>query len=149
MIKYIGGALFVAAGWLLGNSLYSVYEDRIYILERFRDFILYCESEITFYKTEMDIIIDKFRDRTNKLDEIIFNEKNKNIAVSSETSKLIKNFFCRIRTLDSESQKGYFSEIQIEVNSLIEKATKELNLKGKMLKRLTPIAAIGIFILTL
>lgn len=149
MIKYIGGALFVAAGWLLGNSLYSVYEDRIYILERFRDFILYCESEITFYKTEMDIIIDKFRDRTNKFDEIIFNEKNKNIAVSSETSKLIKNFFCRIRTLDSESQKGYFSEIQIEVNSLIEKATKELNLKGKMLKRLTPIAAIGIFILTL
>ncbi len=149
MIKYIGGALFVAAGWLLGNSLYSVYEDRIYILERFRDFILYCESEITFYKTEMDIIIDKFRDRTNKLDEIIFNEKNKNIAVSSETSKLIKNFFCRIRTLDSESQKGYFSEIQIEVNSLIEKATKELNVKGKMLKRLTPIAAIGIFILTL
>ena len=105
MIKYIGGALFVAAGWLLGNSLYSVYEDRIYILERFRDFILYCESEITFYKTEMDIIIDKFRDRTNKFDEIIFNEKNKNIAVSSETSKLIKNFFCRIRTLDSESQK--------------------------------------------
>lgn len=149
MIKYIGGALFVAAGWLLGNSLYSVYEDRIYILERFRDFILYCESEITFYKTEMDIIIDKFRDRTNKFDEIIFNEKNKNIAVSSETSKLIKNFFCRIRTLDSESQKGYFSEIQIEVNSLIEKATKELNIKGKMLKRLTPIAAIGIFILTL
>lgn len=149
MIKYIGGALFVAAGWLLGNSLYSVYEDRIYILERFRDFILYCESEITFYKTEMDIIIDKFRDRTNKFDEIIFNEKNKNIAVSSETSKLIKNFFCRIRTLDSESQKGYFSEIQIEVNSLIEKATKELNVKGKMLKRLTPIAAIGIFILTL
>lgn len=149
MIKYIGGALFVAAGWLLGNSLYSVYEDRINILERFRDFILYCESEITFYKTEMDIIIDKFRDRTNKFDEIIFNEKNKNIAVSSETSKLIKNFFCRIRTLDSESQKGYFSEIQIEVNSLIEKATKELNIKGKMLKRLTPIAAIGIFILTL
>lgn len=149
MIKYIGGALFVAAGWLLGNSLYSVYEDRIYILERFRDFILYCESEITFYKTEMDIIIDKFRDRTNKFDEIIFNEKNKNIAVSSETSKLIKNFFCRIRTLDSESQKGYFSEIQIEVNSLIEKATKDLNVKGKMLKRLTPIAAIGIFILTL
>lgn len=149
MIKYIGGALFVAAGWLLGNSLYSVYEDRINILERFRDFILYCESEITFYKTEMDIIIDKFRDRTNKFDEIIFNEKNKNIAVSSETSKLIKNFFCRIRTLDSESQKGYFSEIQIEVNSLIEKATKELNVKGKMLKRLTPIAAIGIFILTL
>ena len=149
MIKYIGGALFVAAGWLLGISLYSVYEDRINILERFRDFILYCESEITFYKTEMDIIIDKFRDRTNKFDEIIFNEKNKNIAVSSETSKLIKNFFCRIRTLDSESQKGYFSEIQIEVNSLIEKATKELNLKGKMLKRLTPIAAIGIFILTL
>lgn len=149
MIKYIGGALFVAAGWLLGNSLYSVYEDRIYILGRFRDFILYCESEITFYKTEMDIIIDKFRDRTNKFDEIIFNEKNKNIAVSSETSKLIKNFFCRIRTLDSESQKGYFSEIQIEVNSLIEKATKELNVKGKMLKRLTPIAAIGIFILTL
>ena len=149
MIKYIGGALFVAAGWLLGNSLYSVYEDRIYILERFRYFILYCESEITFYKTEMDIIIDKFRDRTNKFDEIIFNEKNKNIAVSSETSKLIKNFFCRIRTLDSESQKGYFSEIQIEVNSLIEKATKELNVKGKMLKRLTPIAAIGIFILTL
>lgn len=149
MIKYIGGALFVSAGWLLGNSLYSVYEDRIYILERFRDFILYCESEITFYKTEMDIIIDKFRDRTNKFDEIIFNEKNKNIAVSSETSKLIKNFFCRIRTLDSESQKGYFSEIQIEVNSLIEKATKELNVKGKMLKRLTPIAAIGIFILTL
>ena len=149
MIKYIGGALFVSAGWLLGNSLYSVYEDRINILERFRDFILYCESEITFYKTEMDIIIDKFRDRTNKFDEIIFNEKNKNIAVSSETSKLIKNFFCRIRTLDSESQKGYFSEIQIEVNSLIEKATKDLNVKGKMLKRLTPIAAIGIFILTL
>lgn len=149
MLKYLGGALFVAAGWLLGNSIQSVYSDRIALLERFRDFVRYCESEINYYKTAMDDIIDKFTDKNNKYDAILFDSYNKNLLVSKETAETIKGYFIGIKTLDSESQKGFFSETLMKTDRLIENAKRDLNVKGKMLKKLAPIAAIGIFILTL
>lgn len=149
MLKYIGGALFVAAGWLLGNSIQAVYSDRVGLLERFRDFVRYCESEINYYKTTMSDIVDKFTDKNNKFDAIIFAVDNKSLLETKETSEMIRGYFNGVKTLDSESQKGFFAETLLKTDRAIENAKRDLAIKGKMLKKLAPIAAIGIFILTL
>ena len=149
MLKYIGGAMFVAAGWLLGNSIQAVYSDSVGLLERFRDFVRYCESEISYYKTAMSDIIDKFTDKNNKYDAIIFAAESKSLLMTKETSEMIKGFFNGVRTLDSDSQKCFFAEILLRTDRATENAKRDLAIKGKMLKRLAPVAAIGIFILTL
>lgn len=150
MIKYIGGALLVATGWLLGNAVCSVYSDRIQVLDRFREFVLFCESEINYYKTDMNAIIEKFIAASqSKYDENIFSDKFAKKFISKDCLCLMQSFPEKVRTLDSESLRGYIKQTLGEISFQKEKAVKNYEIKGKMIKKLLPIAAVGIFILTL
>ena len=150
MIKYIGGALLVATGWLLGKSLCSVYSDRIVVLERFYEFVTYCESEINYYKTDMDAIIEKIRTVSpSKYDKILFENDAKKTFIPKECQLVITTFPEKVRSMDSESLRGFLKETQNEVTRQKEKAKRDYEIKGKMMKKLLPIAAVGIFILTL
>ena len=148
MIKYIAGACIISAGVIVGNSINLIYKDRICVLKRFYDFVMFCENEINFYKTEMCTIIEKFRENSHKFDKIIF-EKENTFLIKGENALMIKNFFRQITELDSDSQKYYFSDIKTKTKRLIEEAEKDANVNGKMFKRLTPILALGITVLTL
>ncbi len=150
MVKYIGGALLVATGWLLGNSLCSVYADRIHILDRFHEFVLFCESEINYYKSDMDVIIEKFRKNSpSKYDEYIFSDSLKKRFTFNARFAVVHNFTEKVRSMDSDSLRGFLAETINEITKQKEKATLDYEVKGKMLKKLLPIAAVGIFILTL
>ena len=149
MIKYIGGALIVACGWLIGRSLYSIYSDRKKIIERIESFVLFCESEIVYGKTEFLQIIDKFKQNENKFDKYIFRTENNSFYLTKETKDFLQDFTEKITSLDFETQKKYFVEAKQKIKNLEEKAEKDVLLKGRIFKRLLPVIAIGIFILLL
>jgi hypothetical protein len=148
-VKFIAGALIVVAGVLLGNSINAVYAERISVLERFHEFLIFCESEIGYYRTEFATIIDKFTQNENKYDKYIFDEKYNGLYMTKETKSLIAGFIGEIGKLDSDTQKGFFANTEHKLLSALEKAKKDKEIKGKTWKKLAPIAAIGIFILLL
>ena len=149
MIKYIGGALLIAAGWILGNTFFTIYRDRVEMLDRFQAFLSYSENEISFFKTEMKAIIEKFRKNADKYDDLIFDKEKRSFIKNKELSSTINTFFERVTLLDSENHKYFYTETKNNVAILKEKAVKDIEIKGKMAKRLLPILAVGIFILTL
>ena len=149
IIKLIGAAIIISAGIVLGNTLHNIYVERIKILERFMSFVIFCESEIEYYKSEMNDIIEKFRDIKFKYDDYIFNKNKKSFFITDENKKNIDIFFIDILTLDSNTQKYFFSKTKNEFTVALDKAQKDLALKGKMFKKLIPIATVGIVILIL
>lgn len=149
IFKFIGGALIISAGIALGNSCNTVYCERLNVLERFHCFVIFCESEIKYYRTEFGFIVKKFTENTQqKADDIIFNSKT-SINVSAECRKLIDGFFRDIPTLDSETQQYFFDKTKTEITQAITRAKSDVTKKGKMLKKLLPIISVGIFILFL
>ena len=149
MIKYIGGALLIAVGWIMGQSINGIYKERVKVIERFRNFVAFCESEISFFKTEMCSVIDKFREEGNKYDDLIFDPDKKSFLRSKGTTKAISDFFSQITLLDAENQKYFFADTKNKIQQILETGQKDVELKGQMAKKLLPILAIGIFILTL
>lgn len=148
ILKFIGGALIISAGIVLGNSCNAVYCERLNVLERFHSFVIFCESEINYYRTELGTIIEKFKANGQKTDDIIFNNKT-SINISPECRKLIDGFFRDIPTLDSDTQQYFFNKTKTETTQAIIRAKSDIINKGKMLKKLLPIISIGIFILFL
>ena len=139
----------IICGWFTGNSLYSVYADRMRLLDRFKAFLLFCESEITYEKTELATIIERFRQDSNPYDSYIFDRDYNGIHVSKPIRTCINTFLDKISILDSETQKKFFFEVKNTVSVLETSGNKQINSQGKMLKKLLPVIAIGIFILTL
>lgn len=149
IIKYIGGAVLVAIGWITGESICLIFKQRSATLERFKSFVLFCENEVTFFKTEMNMIIDKFREEKNKYDELLFDTNNKDFIITKELRVFINDFFSQVVRLDTENQKYYFAEVKRRIETFQNKARSEEKIKGQTLKKLLPILALGIFILTL
>ena len=139
----------IACGWLIGNSLSSIYRERQNLLERFNTFLLFCESEITYEKEELSTIIDKFLQEKNKFDSYIFNRNYIGIYMEKPTRTFINTFLDKISILDSETQKKYFAEAKNQISIMETNALKKVNTQGKMMKKLIPVIAIGLFILTL
>lgn len=148
MLKFIAGGMLVVGGYALGNSIKKIYEDRICVLERFLDFLIYCESEITFYKNEFSIIIKNFKKEENKYDKYIFNGKT-SFIFTKKNKIVIDKFFTDIGKFDMETQMKKITDIKNIIIKAINQANNDLLLKGNTYKKLSPIIALGIFILLL
>ena len=149
IIKLIGAATIISVGIVIGNSLYYIFSERIKILERFMSFVIFCESEIEYYKTEMNDIIEKFINNQSKYDDLIFKKDKKTFYITNDNKKIIDLFFTDILTLDSDTQKYFFSKTKNDLTIALNNAKNDLTVKGKMFKKLIPIASIGIVILIL
>ena len=149
MIKYIGGALLIVLGWIVGQSIFFIYKDRVSLLERFSRFVSFTESEISFFRTELSTIIDKFKEKDNRYDEMIFTENKKSFVKNKMITETINGFFDQMTRLDAENQKYFFSETKNNISQWLEKGKKDVEIKGQMAKKLLPILALGIFILLL
>ena len=149
MIKYIGGALLIVLGWIVGQSIFFIYKDRVSLLERFSRFVSFTESEISFFRTELSTIIDKFKEKDNRYDEMIFTENKKSFVKNKMITETINGFFDQMTRLDAENQKYFFSETKNNILQWLEKGKRDVEIKGQMAKKLLPILALGIFILLL
>ncbi|NLL56846.1 MAG: hypothetical protein GX242_06510 [Clostridiales bacterium] len=147
MYSIIAGILIFASSIYICIAINNIYKSRCDYLMEIPRFINFCDGEIAFYKLTIEELYQKYSENyPNSLiiKSIISAQDNINF---SKEQKIVEQIIEGIKTLDRQSHKAFFHSMTDMVNLEIERAVNEVNVKGKMAKRLSPLLGLGILIL--
>ena len=145
IIKIIGAVIFIAGGFLLGNSIEKKYLQQVELWQEIVDFLTNCQSQISYIGATIDEICTREREKNKKYSVMIADTIQYNTNV--ENLSLLADFAKEIRSVDLETQSKVFSFYRREAEKKMEEAKNALQKNGKTYQKLLPILSIGVAVL--
>jgi len=159
MLHIVAGVLIIASSVFLGYSVKNMYDLRCKIADEFFRFINFAQSEISFYRTDLKQLIEKFAEENiNELAEILTSlpepqnvkaEDIKSLHTAFSTKKLIAEFLRGISSLDKGSLDAHVETFKNYCQQDIAVLKNDVEFKGKTFKKLSPLLGIAVLILIL
>lgn len=149
MAQLIAGSLILIASFFLGSALSATYSKRVRFLSDYIDFLAFAESEIGFYKREMDELITNFATGGGGDFRKYLTEKfiaGREIKPADEAG-LVEEFVTGMASLDLNSQRGFTALCRQKADRALRDARENATTKGSLVKKLTPLVGAALFII--
>lgn len=157
-MKILGILLIFLVCSFGGFSVSGIYKKRTEQLEAFRNFIVFIGVQIESYRTPLDIIFSRYRNKvldkckfTEKLSEIgwerALNETSADFFLSEREMIELKNFFAHLGTFDGENAVKHCLYYEKIFSAFASKAKEEAIPKSKICRALGFLAGIMIAVL--
>ncbi len=157
MLRLILGIIIFLFSIYVGIIIKRNYQNKDKILEEILDFATFVQGEIAFFGTQINELIAKYcKSENNLLTKVLtnvhipdkctkedyvcpyLNEKNKN---------LLSEFIINLTKLNSYSQKEYITNFKNKILQEIKISKQEVESKGDIYKKLSPVVGLAIAII--
>ena len=145
MLKYIGAAIFIIGGIILGLSVEKKYKDNIAFWRETATFLNFCQSEINHYGSDLTTICNKLRQTNGKFSGMIADCLQYNTG--NDEAKVLKEFAIDLVKVDLSAHNALFDRYRNEIEKKISEAKGRYKNKGKTYLKLIPLLCAGIVIL--
>lgn len=157
MLRLILGIIIFLFSIYIGILIKRNYQNKNKILEEILDFVAFVQGEITFFGTQINDLIAKYcSSENNLLTKALINihipdkclAENYNSSYLSEKNKnLLSEFIINLTKLNSYSQKEYIANFKNKILQEINVSKQEVESKGDIYKKLSPIIGLAIAII--
>ena len=148
-MNIVAGVLILIASAAIGAAINNMYLARVKTAEELYKYVVFSQSEISFFRTEIVAMNEKYASGSGNDDfKKLLNGTSAGGAAQS-TAKLFNDFTWGLSKLDLSSQKEFTDTYLGFVNDEIAALKKDSEVKGKLFKRLSPVLGVAIFILVL
>lgn len=157
MLRMILGIIIFLFSIYVGILIKRNYQSRNKILEEIMDFVAFVQGEIAFFGTQINELIAKY----NTLENNLLTKVLKDIHIPDNCSAeayaspylseknriLLSEFISNLTKLNSYSQKEYISNFKNKILQEMNISKQEVESKGDIYKKLSPIVGLAIAII--
>jgi len=157
MIRLILGIIIFLLSIYVGILIKRSYQNKNKILEEILDFVAFLQGEIAFFGTQINELIAKYCVlENNLLTKVLINvhipdKCSTDVYISpflSEKNRnLLSEFINNLTKLNSYSQKEYINNFKNKILQEINISKQEVESKGDIYKKLSPIVGLAIAII--